>query len=97
MLDREVTLLVQRLRGFTASRWQASAPPYENRVRAAFALAVRLAELGPSPVAMPWVGEHAVVDQIAVAGHDLVEGSPSKDAVATAFDEIERTRALLGI
>ena len=97
LLDREVTVLVQRLRGFSASRWRAAAPPHENRADAAYQLAVRLAELGSAPVALPQLGEHVVADQIAVTGHDLVVAAPTDEVIELALDAIWRTREALGI
>jgi hypothetical protein len=97
LLDREVAVFVQRLRAFTPSRWRAAAPPYENRAQAVFQLAQRLAELAAAPSPVPWVGEHALADQVSVLGRDLVGMGPLDDVRMQALDEIRRTRDLLGI
>jgi hypothetical protein len=97
LLDREVTVLVQRLRGFSAARWRAAAPPYAHRAAAVFDLVQRLAEWADAPVAVPWVGDHVLADQVAVLGHDLVMNAPRDDVAQAAIDEIRRTRQILGI
>ena len=90
-------MLVQRLRGFSASRWRAAAPPYENRADAVFRLAARLAELAGAPVPLPCLGEHVVADQVAVTGHDLVLAEPADEVLDEALDAVRRTRNVLGI
>jgi hypothetical protein len=97
LLDREVTVLAERLRHWRASRWRPAAPPYEHRSEAAFALAQTFAELGGAPVPLLWVADHVVPDQIVVTGRDLVAGSPSDEVLETALAELRRTRELLAI
>jgi hypothetical protein len=92
LLDREVTVLAERLRGWSGSRWDA-----DGRADVAFALASRFAELAGAPVPLPWVSEHLLADQIALTGHDLVMAGPTDDVLGTALAELRRTRELLGI
>src|SRR5947208_262768 len=67
LLDREVTVLAERLRTWSQSRWRV-----EGRADAAFALATLFAELGHAPVPLPRLDDHVLADQIALTGHDLV-------------------------
>jgi hypothetical protein len=97
LLDREVSVLAERLRQWTARRWRAAAPPYETRAEAGFHLAQRFAALAESPAALPWVADYAIADQIAVTGHDLAAAEPGDDVLEAALDELRRTRELLEI
>jgi hypothetical protein len=92
LLDREVTVLAERLRGWSASRWNAS-----GRAETAFRLATRFAELAGAPVQLPWMGAHVLADQIALTGHELVLTHPGDDVLAAALDELRRTREALGL
>jgi hypothetical protein len=97
LLDREVTVLAERLRHWRYSRWTAAAPPFERRSDAAFALASRLAELAGAPVPLSRVADHVIPDQIAVTGRDLVRARPDEPVLREALAEIQRTRELLGV
>jgi hypothetical protein len=92
LLDREVTVLAERLRGWSTNRWRA-----DGRADAAYALAALFAELADAPQPLPRVEDHVLADQIAVTGHDLVLGQPNDDVVDKALDALRRTRELLGI
>jgi hypothetical protein len=92
LLDREVTVLAERLRGWSPSRWRA-----KGRADAAFALAARFAELAKAPVGLPRLDAPVLADQIAVTGHELVDAAPSDAVVDQALDAIRRTRETLGI
>jgi hypothetical protein len=92
LLDREVTVLAERLRGWSPSRWRA-----KGRADAAYALAARFAELLGAPAPLPQVGAHVLADQIAVTGHDLVLAEPGADVVGEALDALRRTRETLGL
>ena len=72
-----------RLRGLSAARLAAAAPPHSSRAEAARATAQALAdaaaglEAGRDPVEPVWrtlpeLDDLAVGDQVAVTGHDLV-------------------------
>jgi hypothetical protein len=92
LLDREVTVLAARLRGWSPSRWRA-----KGRGDAAFALASRLAQLADAPVPLPRLDDHVLADQIAVTGHDLVLAEPADAVIDEALEAIRRTRELLGL
>jgi hypothetical protein len=92
LLDREVTVLVERLRAWSPSRWRA-----KGRADAAYALAARLAELAGAPVPLPRLDDHVLADQIAVTGHELVTADPAEDVVDEALVAIRRTREALGL
>jgi hypothetical protein len=92
LLDREVTVLAERLRGWSPGRWDA-----EGRADAAFGLAARFAEFANAPVPLPWVSAHVLADQIALTGHELVLSQPPDDVLETALAELRRTREFLGI
>jgi len=92
LLDREVTVLAERLRGWSPSRWRA-----EGRAEAAYALASLFAKFSDAPQPLPRVEDHVLADQIAVTGHDLVVARPSDDVIDEALNALRRTRELLGI
>jgi hypothetical protein len=92
LLDREVTVLAERLRGWSPSRWRG-----KGRADAAYALAHRFAELAGAPVELPRVDDHVLADQIAVTGHDLVEAAPGTAVIDEALDALRRTREALGL
>src|SRR3954471_17261689 len=92
LLDREVTVLAERLRGWSPSRWRA-----KGRADAAFALATRLAELAGAPVPLPRLDDHVLADQIAVTGYELVTNDPTEEAVDEALAAIRRAREALGV
>jgi hypothetical protein len=92
LLDREVTVLAERLRTWSPSRWRA-----KGRAEAAFALAARLAELSGAPVPLPRLDDYVLADQIAVTGHDLVLAAPDDAVIDEAVDAIRRTREVLGV
>jgi hypothetical protein len=92
LLDREVTVLAERLRGWSSSRWQA-----RGRADAAYALAARFAELLGAPAPLPQLGAHVLADQIALTGHDLVLAQPREEVVDEALDALRRTREALGL
>ena len=97
LLDREVTVLAERLRHWTTQRWRVAAPPYPHRSQAAFALAATFAQLADAPAELPWIADHVVADQIAVTGHDLATAATPNDVLERALVELRRTRELLGI
>ena len=78
------------------------APVPVTRADAAAALVRQLAELGrragsgaPPGMLPPRLGDHALADQLAVVGEDLL-ASPGVDAVAVeALDAVTRTRSAL--
>ena len=92
LLDREVRVLVERLRGWSPSRWRA-----KGRADAAYDLAATFAAMAHAPSPLPRLDNHVLVDQIAVTGHDLIASRPQPDVVAEALDAIRRTREALGI
>jgi len=92
LLDREVTVLAERLRGWSPTRWRAA-----GRADAAYALAARFAEMSDAPQPLPRLDDHVLADQIAVTGHDLVLAHPSDDVLDEALDALRRARELLGI
>jgi len=82
-LARDVERVSDRLRGLSAARLSAAAPPHSSRAAAARATAQTLADASAgleacgARAAPPWrtlpeLGDFAVGDQVAVAGHDLV-------------------------
>jgi nucleotide-binding universal stress UspA family protein len=97
LLDREVTVLAERLRHWSGSRWRTPAPPYKHRSEAAFDLAKTFAELSGAPVPLPWIADHVVPDQIAVTCHDLASSDPDEQVLERALEELRRTRDLLGV
>jgi hypothetical protein len=95
MLRREVRSLVARVRGFSATRLAAAAPPIGTRADAAFHLAAELAVLAAraetpagAPVAvnraLPRLGDFVLADQLAVVGNDLVTALDQRPAPALA-------------
>ena len=92
LLDREVTVLAERLRGWSPSRWRA-----KGRADAAFTLASTFAVLAGAPVPLPQPDDHVLADQIAVTGHDLVVAATSDDVIDEALVALRRTREALGI
>ena len=92
LLDREVTVLAERLRGWSPSRWRA-----KGRADVVFALASTLARLGDAPVDLPRLDNHVLPDQIAVTGHDLVLAEPADEVLDEALDAVRRAREKLGI
>ena len=96
-LDREVTVLAERLRHWNPRRWQAAAPPYAHRSEAAFDLAKTFAELARAPSGLTWIAEYVVPDQIAVTGRELAMSDHDEQVLETALAELRRTRDLLGI
>jgi hypothetical protein len=92
LLDREVTVLVARLRAWSPTWWRA-----RGRADAAYALAARFAELASAPTPLPRLDHHVLAEQIAVTGHDLAVSAPSEQALADALTAIRRTREQLGI
>ncbi|MFL6238717.1 MAG: hypothetical protein ACJ735_04380 [Actinomycetes bacterium] len=92
LLDREVTVLVERLRSWSPSRWQG-----KGRADAGYELAARFAELGAAPRPLPRLDVHVLADQIALTGHDLVAGNPAAELVDAALHELDLARTRLGI
>ena len=92
LLDREVTVLADRLRGWSTTRWRA-----KGRAAAAFALASRFAELAAAPVDLPRLDDHVLPDQIALTGYELLLTDPSEEVVEAALKELRRTREELGV
>jgi hypothetical protein len=92
LLAKEVASLVQRLRLWTPTRWQAAAPDWGTRADLARHLAQSLADLaadaeGQPRRALPVLQTDLLVpDQLAVSGDDLVRTRPDEqtcgDAVA---------------
>lgn len=95
LLDRETALVVRRLRGFTAARYAAAAPPFASRAAVARHLAEALTVAGqgvesaaaPEPPRwrrLPDLPVLALADMVAVTGQDLVRAlEPPPPAVWT--------------
>jgi hypothetical protein len=82
-LARDVERVSDRLRGLSAARLAAAAPPYSSRTEAARATAQALADVAagleasrepvePTWRTLPVLDDLSVGDQIAVTGHDLL-------------------------
>jgi hypothetical protein len=92
VLAKEVASLVQRLRLWTPSRWEAAADPWGSRADLARHLAQWLADTaadleGEPRRPLPVLSPHLLLpDQLAVTGDDLVRCAPDaragEDAVA---------------
>ena len=87
VLQRELDLLVRRLRGFPAARYAAAAPPFPTRADAAWHLAQRLVELAGSGQRIPDLPVAALPDVLAVVGRDLLDADPDVDTTARALAE----------
>jgi hypothetical protein len=92
LLERELTVLAERLRSWSPSRWRA-----KGRADAAYQLAVTFAELAGAPAAPPRLDVHVLADQIAVTGHDVVVSATEPAVVDEALEALRRTREALGI
>jgi hypothetical protein len=101
VLRREVRSLVTRVRGFSATRLAAGAPPIGTKADAAFHLARELAVLAARAEGaagadaygdrLPRLGDFVLADQLAVVGHDLVAALAARAEVgiaATALGEV---------
>lgn len=95
LLVRELRTLVDRLRGFSDSRYAARGePPLDTKADVAFHLAERLAALAQRaegvepPHQVPRLADHVLADQLAAVGVDLVAASPDRDTAAEALLEI---------
>ena len=96
VLARELRTLVARLRGFSATRFAAAAPPFASRAEAAFHLVEALAAAaasaeGVAPVPVRRLGDHVLADQLAVVGTDLLAAlarRPDPQLAAAALGEL---------
>jgi hypothetical protein len=88
VLERELDLLVRRLRGFTPARYGAAAPPFPTRADAAWHLAQRLVELAGTPERIPELPVAALPDVLTVVGRDLLETDPDPATTARALAEV---------
>lgn len=84
VLAKELAVLVQRLRTWTPARWSAACPPWGTRADAVRHLAQWCADRAADgegtprrvlPVLSP---DLLVVDQLAVAGDDLLRTAPGE-------------------
>lgn len=96
LLDREASLVVRRLRGFTERRLATAAPPLESRAEVARHLAQTLAEAAQGVAAtvedeaptwrllpgLPELPVLALADAVAVTANDLVEALASPPSSA---------------
>jgi hypothetical protein len=110
VLRRELRSLVTRVRGFSATRLAAAAPPIGTRADAAFHLAAELAGLAAraeTPAGarvverpLPRLGDFTLADQLAVVGNDLVgaveAGGPPGLAAAALGEVVLHRRDLDG-
>jgi hypothetical protein len=77
-LAAEVERLVRRLRALSDARMAQPAPPFATRAEVGrsaarlLAAAAALASEGQAARPLPRLPDHAVADQVAVTGHDLV-------------------------
>jgi hypothetical protein len=100
VLRRELRSLVTRVRGFSATRFAAGAPPLGTRADVAFHLAGELARLGAAAEGaggdvtrrvVPRLGDFVLPDQLAVVGGDLVAAlgaRPTDRLAAMALGEV---------
>jgi len=93
-LEAELARTADRLRGLGLARLAASFEPEPSRADAARGVAQRLADLaaglaGEPTRTVPRLGDHAVGDQVAVCGRDLVDAARAhpSDAADRALDE----------
>lgn len=88
LLEREIHLLVARLRHFTAARYAAPAPPFGTRADAIRHLAGQLVAAAGVPYPLPALPDMALADVIAVTGGDLLATRPSERTAAAALAEV---------
>lgn len=102
-LAGEVERLVGRLRALSPSRLGQPAPPHATRADAARRVAQLLADAalaveGAAARPLPRVPDHAVADQVAVTGHDLVAAlrrTPVPALAAEVLTELVRSRHVI--
>jgi hypothetical protein len=100
-LERGLERVDNRIRRWSTTRWRASGRSGRVREEVAYELAVTLADLarragnGAPPIAPPLLAAHAIADQLAVLGAELL-GAPEAAAYAEeATAAIERANGLL--
>ena len=93
-LEADLGRTADRLRGLGLTRLAASFEPEPTRADAARGVAQRLADLaaglaGEPTRTVPRLGDHAVGDQVAVCGRDLVDAARAhpSDSADRALDE----------
>ena len=93
-LEADLGRTADRLRGLGLTRLAASFEPEPTRADAAHGVAQRLADLaaglaGEPTRTVPRLGDHAVGDQVAVCGRDLVDAARAhpSDSADQALDD----------
>jgi hypothetical protein len=86
-LDRLLSRLLGRLRGFSARTWTAAGR--EDAVRR---LAAELVALGPPGHALPELPRHALADAVAVLAHEAIENGRRDEVAAAVRRALEETR-----
>lgn len=88
LLEREIDLLVARLRHFTPARYAAPAPPFGTRADAAWHLAGQLVAAAGVDRPLPPLPVMALADVIAVTGNELLLSAPEPPIVAAVLAEV---------
>ncbi len=88
VLDRELTLLVARLRDFSPTRYAAPAPPFPSRAAALWHLAGFLVRAAWVDRQLPRLPDMALADVVAITGHDLCAMELTERDAAEALAEV---------
>ena len=100
-MERSLSRLDNRIRRWSTTRWRASSRSGRVREEVAYELALTLAELarqagnGAPPLAPPLLAAHAIADQLAVLGAELVRAPDAAAYAEAAAAAIERASELL--
>lgn len=88
LLERETSLLVDRLRTFTTTRFAAAAPPFATKAAVVRHLAQQLVAAAGVRRTLPALPVAALPDMLAVVAHDLLDTEPTEPVAAGLLAEV---------